>query len=245
MNQPLFPRQTEQNESWITVSDLMAGLMMVFLVIAVIYAKDSEERRGPVERAVKNWIDVETQIYVALKREFRRDLWKWNAEIEKETLTIRFRSPDILFESGDAELTPYFQAVLDDFIPRYLELLYSRFEEPIEEIRIEGHTSSEWFDAETQEQAFILNMALSQARTRAVLSHALQTESLHHLTSWIVKTVSANGLSSARLVVFNGIEDKTRSRRVEFVIRTNAKRKLFEIIRGEPVVSIADTPTEK
>lgn len=39
MSQPLFARQTEQNESWITVSDLMAGLMMVFLVIAVIYAK--------------------------------------------------------------------------------------------------------------------------------------------------------------------------------------------------------------
>ena len=83
MNQPLFPRQTEQNESWITVSDLMAGLMMVFLVIAVIYAKDSEERGEIVVEVAEKWIDVETQIYLALKEEFRRDLWKWNAEIEE------------------------------------------------------------------------------------------------------------------------------------------------------------------
>lgn len=234
MSQPLFARQTEQNESWITVSDLMAGLMMVFLVIAVIYAKNSEGRQGATEQEAKKWIDVETQIYVALKREFRRDLWKWNAEIERETLTIRFRSPDILFESGEAELTPYFQTVLDDFIPRYLDLLHTRFKEPIEEVRIEGHTSSEWFDAKSQEQAFILNMALSQKRTRAVLSHTLNIQSLRHLTPWIAKTVSANGLSSARLVVFNGVEDKIRSRRVEFVIRTNAKTKLFEFIRGTP-----------
>lgn len=180
-----------------------------------------------------------------MKREFRRDLWKWNAEIERETLTIRFRSPDILFESGEAELTPYFQTVLDDFIPRNLYLLHSRFKEPIEEIRIEGHTSSEWFDAKSQEQAFILNMALSQERTRAVLGHTLNIRSLHHLTPWITKTVSANGLSSARLVVFNGVEDRIRSRRVEFVIRTNAKTKLFEFIRGNPATGLPDFEQSK
>ena len=161
MNQPLFQRQNEQNESWITVSDLMAGLMMVFLVIAMIYAKDSEERFGGIEPTVKNWIDIETEIYKALKNEFRRDLWNWNAEIERDTLTIRFRSPDILFERGQADLTPYFQGVLDDFIPRYLKLLHSRFSASIEEVRIEGHTSSEWAEANSQEHAFILNMALS------------------------------------------------------------------------------------
>lgn len=244
MNQPLFPRQSEQNESWITVSDLMAGLMMVFLVIAVIYAKESEDRQGIAEREAKKWIDVESQIYIALKREFRRDLWKWNAEIERETLTIRFRSPDILFETGKDDLTPYFQGLLDDFLPRYLNLLHSQFKEPIEEVRIEGHTSSEWFDAESQEQAFILNMELSQARTRAVLGHTLQIKSLHHLTPWITKAVSANGLSSSRLVESNGIEDKIRSRRLEFVIRTNAKRKLFEIIRERPLQSVEGIEAE-
>ena len=46
--------------------------------------------------------------YEALE-EFRADLSAWNAEIEKETLTIRFLSPEILFESGKADLTLDFE----------------------------------------------------------------------------------------------------------------------------------------
>ena len=87
---------------------------------------------------------------------------KWNAEIEKETLSIRFLSPEILFESGKADLTPKFQEVLDEFMPRYVYLLYTDFQSEIDEIRIEGHTSSRWATATSNNQAFINNMSLSQ-----------------------------------------------------------------------------------
>ena len=204
---------------------------MVFLLIAVVYARDAGERGKDITGIVVDWQDTEMEIYQALKREFRYDLPKWNAEIERETLTIRFRSPDILFETGKAELTAHFRSVLEDFMPRYLDLLHLRFKVPIKEIRIEGHTSSEWLEATTEKQAFILNMALSQARTRAVLSHALQIKSIQHLTPWITRTVSANGLSSARLVIRSGVEDKAKSRRVEFAIRTKSKEALFNILR--------------
>ena len=230
MARPLFPAKSDGGESWISVSDLMAGLMMVFLFIAVIYAKDANQRAQNVTEIVNEWKDTELAIYQALEREFRADLAKWNAEIEKETLTIRFLSPEILFESGKADLTPTFQEVLNDFMPRYVQLLYSDFQTEIDEIRIEGHTSSRWSSAVSINEAFIKNMSLSQERTRSVLDYSLNLPRLFPLTPWMTKTISANGLSSARLIETDGIEDERRSRRVEFTVKTKAKEALFRIL---------------
>ncbi len=97
-------------------------------------------------------------------------------------------------------------------------------------IRIEGHTSSEWSNSVNDTDAFIQNMELSQERTRAVLNFSMDIQGLRNLNPWMRKTVSANGLSSARLVMKNNIEDKKRSRRVEFTIRTKTKEALFRIL---------------
>ena len=42
------------------------------------------------------------------------------------------------------------------------------------EIRIEGHTSSEWFDQSTGNEAYLNNMELSQNRARNVLDYILR-----------------------------------------------------------------------
>jgi outer membrane protein OmpA-like peptidoglycan-associated protein len=217
-------------ESWISVSDLMAGLMMVFLFIAVIYAKDANQRARNVTEVVTEWQDSELAIYTALEKEFKSDLKKWNAEIEKETLIFRFLSPEVLFKTGSSDLERRFQEILLDFMPRYIELLHNKFEEEIKEVRIEGHTSSEWSNSVNDTEAFIRNMELSQERTRAVLSFSMDIQGLKTLNPWMRKTVSANGLSSARLVMKNNVEDKRRSRRVEITIRTKTKEALFRIL---------------
>lgn len=115
-------------------------------------------------------------------------------------------------------------------MPRYIELLHNKFRNEIREIRIEGHTSSEWSHDVSETEAFIRNMKLSQERTRTVLNFSMNIQDLIILNPWMRKTVSANGLSSARLVVKNNIENKERSRRVEFTIRTKAKEALFKIL---------------
>ena len=52
-----------------------------------------------------------------------------------------------------------FAAILDDFIPRYVEILTSgRFKESIKEIRVEGHTSTFWTTATTKLDAYFKNM---------------------------------------------------------------------------------------
>lgn len=230
MSNVFASRQVEAGEGWISVSDLMAGLMMVFLFIAVIYAKDANQRASNVTEIVTEWQDSELAIYSALQKEFESDLRKWNAEIEKETLTIRFLSPEVLFHRGSSELEQRFQEILLDFMPRYIELLHNKFKDEIVEVRIEGHTSSEWSNGTHETEAFILNMKLSQERTRTVLSFSMGIQGLEKLNPWMRKTVSANGLSSARLIMKNEIENRERSRRVEFTIRTKTKEALFKIL---------------
>ena len=223
-------QRRDGGESWISVSDLMAGLMMVFLLIAVIYAKDANQRAQNVTEIVNEWQDSELAIWAALKKEFEDDLPKWNAEIERESLTIRFLAPEVLFKKGKSDLEQRFQEILFDFMPRYIKLLHDKFIDEIKEVRIEGHTSSEWSKKVNETEAFILNMGLSQERTRTVLRFSMEIQDLKPLNPWMRKTVSANGLSSARLVIKNNIENKKRSRRVEFTIRTKTKEAMFRIL---------------
>lgn len=228
MSKVLFTNKFSNEDHWVSVADLMAGLMMVFLFIAVIYAKDANQRATNVTEIVTEWKNVEMEIYQALLREFRDDLPKWNAEIERESLTIRFLSPEILFRAGKADLSSHFKRVLDDFMPRYIDLLISKFDTKIDEVRIEGHTSSEWSQSIDKTNAFINNMKLSQARTRTVLEYSINLPKMK--TSWMIKKVSAHGLSSARLIIENGAENKKRSRRVEFTIKTKTKETMFQIL---------------
>tara|TARA_X000000950_G_C13915180_1_gene660681 strand:- start:3264 stop:3992 length:729 start_codon:yes stop_codon:yes gene_type:complete len=228
----LFKRKNDE-ENWLSVSDLMAGLMMVFLFISIIYSKDAEQRSRNVTEVVNEWQDNEVRIYNALTKEFKNDLVRWNAEIEKETLLIRFNSPEVLFQQGEAKLQEKFKVILQDFMPRFLNLLHSKFKENISEVRIEGHTSSDWKGKETKE-AFIKNMELSQERTRKVLEYSLNLKGVDKISDWTTKTLSANGLSSSKLILEKKgdlwIENKQASRRVDFAIRTKTKEALFRIL---------------
>ena len=47
-----------------------------------------------------------------LSNEFDEDLKKWNAEIDKTNLSVRFKSPEILFDMGIANLKPDFKIIL-------------------------------------------------------------------------------------------------------------------------------------
>ena len=219
----------QTGEEWMSVSDLMAGLMMVFLFISIIYAKDALNRNQNISTIVTEWQNAELKIYQALYDEFADDLPKWNAMIDKENLTIRFFAPDILFESGSHTIKPQFESILADFIPRYVRLLADNFSQQIAEIRIEGHTSSEWNWRVDENTAFIHNMELSQARTRSVLEYSMRLFANPDYLSWIRKTMSANGLSSAHPILVNGMEDRKKSRRVDFAIRTRTKEILFNV----------------
>ncbi len=228
----IFKKKNE-DEAWLSVSDLMAGLMMVFLFISIIYSRDAAKRERNVTEVVYEWQQNEAQILAALIKEFEKDLVKWNAEIKKETLTIRFKSPEVLFEQGKSNIKENFKEILNDFMPRFLLLLNKEFKDNIAEVRIEGHTSSDWRGKDGKE-AFIKNMELSQARTRTVMNYTLRMPELNQISGWMTKTISANGLSSSKLIPMSKegpfIENKEASRRVDFAVRTKTKEALFNIL---------------
>jgi outer membrane protein OmpA-like peptidoglycan-associated protein len=230
---PVFgPSSQNEDSEWISVSDLMAGLMVIFLFIAIVFIRPVAEQNLKIKEIARTWQENETEIYDALVQEFSDDLPRWNAEIEQDTLLIRFKSPEVLFERGRAAIRREFSAILEDFFPRYVNVL-ERFRDSIDEVRIEGHTSSVWNHTTSQEDAYFLNMGLSQARTRAVLQKVFLLPDITEHRSWLQPLLTANGLSSSRPVILeNGREDRERSRRVEFRIRTTARTEIVKILEA-------------
>ena len=168
----------------------------------------------------------------AAKVSGRKDLPRWKAQLLKNDLTIRFSEPEVLFATGSSELKPEFQSILQDFFPRYVKILTSaKYRDAISEVRIEGHTSSDWYGVASVADAYFLNMELSQARTRSTLAYVLSLPGDQQQIAWLRKYVTANGLSSSRLITdSNGVEDVARSRRVEFRVRTDAETRLAKIL---------------
>lgn len=215
---------------WLSVSDLMAGLMMVFLFIAVALMRNAFIERDQIKEIAGAYRDTQVAIYQALMDEFESDLAKWDASIDRDTLAFEFRSPDVLFAQGRTEIRPEFQLILSEFFPRYLATL-REFRDPINEIRVEGHTSSDWTGATSESEAYFLNMALSQGRTRSVLQYVYNMPAIDQDREWVKAYFAAVGFSSSRIVLNQrGEEDADRSRRVGFRVITNAETQIMRII---------------
>ncbi|QIK38941.1 OmpA family protein [Caldichromatium japonicum] len=220
----------EDEGPWLLVSDLMATLMVIFLFLAVLHMVQVERLHQRETEVRVSAIESRQAIYQALAREFKDDLPRWNAELIERTLTLRFREPEILFDRNSARLKPEFETILRDFLPRYVAQL-KPFQGIIREIRIEGHTSSEWNAGVGPLEAYFLNMDLSQQRTQAVLRFAYGLEAVRG-EAWFRERVAAVGMSSSRPVRdAQGREDPVASRRVEFSVLTDFEARLLEPLK--------------
>lgn len=220
----------EEDHHWLSVSDLMAGLMMVFLLISISLMRHALQERDRVTQVAETYQQNQVAIYEALMNEFFDDLETWQAEISADNLALTFKSPEVLFSTGSSQLSARFESILGDFYPRYLEVL-APFRVSIDEIRIEGHTSSLWNSTVGEDEAYFLNMQLSQDRTRSVLSYLYRLPETQSQKSWVKEATAAVGFSSSHLVKNEyGQEDPERSRRVSFRILTNAESQIREIL---------------
>ena len=217
-------------DHWMSISDIMSGLMIVFMFIAVAFMMQVQNEQRQKNEMIYNYAVIKHKIYSALFEEFKDDLPKWNAELDEKTLTVRFKEPDILFSVGSDFLTPRFQEILNNFLPRYIAVISrDEFKNYVEEIRIEGHTDPYWAGAQSRQQEYLNNMALSQSRTRAVLSYAINMPALENNLEWMIRRITANGLSSSQPIISDGQIDAKLSRRVDFRIRTKADEKMNQL----------------
>ena len=212
--------EREENAFSLSTGDLMAGLLFIFVLLLMGALLQVQEKAEQDEEIVKRYDQIKTQSYIDLQDEFKEDLTIWRATIDS-SLCIRFQEPSMLFDLDKAILKPKFKEILDDFFPRYIKVLNrEEYRDNIVEIRIEGHTDS---DGE-----YFHNMELSQNRTRTVLQYCFGLMDEDEAV-WAKSLITANGLSSSQPIIINGVEDKGLSRRVEFRVRTNAKKQLEDI----------------
>lgn len=221
-----------KEDHWIPLSDLMTGLMMMFMLVAIIFMIKVESEASKVKDIALIYDDMKIQLYHDLYVEFEKDLSDWGAELSQD-LAVSFKEPNVLFDTGKDALKPRFIEILNDFFPRYIRLLISdKYRSSIEEIRIEGHTSSIWNKSTSKNEAYFLNMALSQSRTRSVLQYVFMLPQVQEQRSWLKKYLTANGLSSSKPIYhMDGTEDKEGSQRVEFRVKLNADARLSGITK--------------
>lgn len=216
------------DEQWAPVADLMAVVMLIFMLIAMILFInfDLEQRSNEIR------CDKTKKL---LNSEFSQYFMEWGAVLE-EDLTIRFTNQRILFPPGiskierpNEEYGGWFAKMLKNFFPRYMRVMNdvrNEFgEDEIRAIRIEGHTSTEYINP-GKDGPFIRNMELSQDRARKILQYVLNPQKISQSVSYdndIVRLITANGLSSSQIICnTQGTEDRQASRRVEFKLLTNS-----------------------
>lgn len=217
-------------EHWVSMSDLMAGLMMVFMLISIAFMQYVKVEQEKVKEIAVTYQNTQIALYEQLLEEFKHDLSLWDAELDQNTLEFRFNSPEVLFRTGDITIQPKFAEILTDFFPRYLSVI-QRFKDAIAEIRIEGHTSSIWNQHSSDSEAYFNNMELSQGRTRSVLQFVYTLPAVEKEQSWIKNKFAAVGFSSAHVLLDReGNEDTERSRRVSFKVNTNAETEIRKIL---------------
>lgn len=237
--------QSGGNKWLASVSDMMSGLMLLFLFIAVVYMLNANEEKKKAEESEKKeknrskiikeitatYQNLQLTLYNDLMNEFKNDLTKWKATIEKDS-TIRFNEPEILFSTGKSDIKPLFREILNNFFPRYLKVLISsKYINEIDEVRVEGHTSSKWTDETSQNDRYLNNAQLSQSRAFSVLEHCFLLASDHKEKVFLIEKLRANGLSYAKPILDKiGNEDFKRSRRVEFRTITKTKEQILKVI---------------
>ena len=229
------------DNNWVSLSDMMTVLMVIFLLISVSYLMKIQDEKKNQDEIFEEFKATKEKLYAELENEFKDDFKDWKVELDKD-LSIKFTNPDVLFQSGRAEIRPNFETILNEFLPRYFNiLLKDEYRERISEIRIEGHTDAvpaPQFDSDP----YIGNIKLSQMRSAEVLKHFRRMDYFQNLSNteeqqlqfWL----TANGLSYGRTLDSNkqltaisgNPANNEYSRRVEFRIVTTSEELVEKVI---------------
>ena len=224
------------NSEWMSISDMMSGLMLVFLFISISFMIQVQSDKDKMKDIAQSYKDTKVNLNEDLHSEFLEDMKKWDASITKDN-TIVFHSPEVLFEVNKSAISEDFKAILDDFFPRYLKILISKkYKDNIKDMKVEGHTSNDWISSISKEKIYLKNMQLSQKRAYMVLSYcySLDNDLVKQNRLWLEKYFRANGMAFAKLKykdINSTIVDQKSSRRVEFSVQMKTEDKIYEVLK--------------
>lgn len=147
--EPILETEDEAT-TWIALSDLMTGLMAIFLTLSIAILVNQNAQRDEIVQDVQ----------MALKNS--------GLEIETDPRTGDMNiAADFAFESGKAVLKPEGKAILDQLMPVFAKTVFAELsgeqQEQITRLIVEGHTDSVG--------GYASNMKLSTERANAVLTY--------------------------------------------------------------------------
>ena len=175
------------------------------------------------QRQIEDLVGVRTQIISDLSTALREaDI---SATVDPTSGAIALAS-DVLFATGESQLSSEGRARIDAFLPVYLDVLFSdEYRDYVSEIIIEGHTDSVG--------SYIDNLLLSQQRAYNVASYVLADDYSHISDSTrehLRQVATANGRSFSDLIYNeDGTENRSASRRVVFKFRLTDEQMVSQL----------------
>ncbi|MTI71441.1 MAG: OmpA family protein [Firmicutes bacterium] len=231
------PIYKEENSFWISISDLMAGVLIIFILLFIFkmldYQGEIEKKevathelnkiQDELKQTKQKVIELSStklKIIALLKEEFEKE--EIDIVIDENTGAIKLRE-GILFDTSKSTIKPDGKVFLQEFIPVYLRILLENEEirQELGEIIIEGHTD----DVST----YIYNLKLSQDRAFNVVKYLISKEFKYQNKDLLKKYLTANGKSYSNLIYKDGKVDRESSRRVEFKFKLKEEETLLEI----------------
>lgn len=163
-------RGNDDNPFWLSISDLMAVLMLIFVfvtAVALVFIGENE---------------VKIRIFTLLKQEFEEAQIKVELNEEHGTVSIADR---ILFNTNAAKLKPEGKAFLDKFVPILERVLFAdeKILDEIVSVDIEGYASQNYMSRDFREKM----MKLSLERSGSVWSYINGLGNLEHEIDFLKK----------------------------------------------------------
>lgn len=207
-------KNTENNENnifWVTMTDLMTALVLVFIVLFfytyVVSYNDKIER-----------IQEQQKVAEELKETLQEK--KIDAQIDSISGIVKISDLE-LFDLNSYELSQKGKDYLSKFAPAYLDSIFSNeyLNKNIDKIIIQGHTDSQTFAGQySDDEQYMKNMDLSLKRAYAVANYMTNTPYNKANGNRLRKMIVVEGASFSNPVLTQGKEDYAKSRRVELKI---------------------------
>lgn len=195
---------------WLSFSDLMSGLLIIFILLSVYMLLDYKSAASELEmtkHTLAEYTQMNTNIIEKLKAALGNSI-----SIDSDTGTLVLDS-ELLFDPGKSELKPAGKIFLNEIMPKYFKILFKdpEIRENIAGITIEGYTD----DQGTYEYG----LNLSYNRALSVYYYMLNDPGFKEYHEDMKKLIILTGRSEAGYLPRKEnetIEDwRKRNRRVE------------------------------
>lgn len=215
--------ELSQTQSQLDALSKQLGLQQSQLETQQSQLETQQAQLEDQQMQIEQLVGIRPRIVASLSSALRSS--SISATVDAATGSIALES-DVMFESGDYDLSAAGRSFIDKFLPVYLEVLFSdEYSQYVSEIIIEGHTDSVG--------TYLSNLELSQQRALAVASYVLGDSCRAvsaDMKNELRPVVTVNGRSySERIFNTDGTEDKDASRRVVFKFRLTDEQMIQQL----------------